>query len=104
MSKIKTSDIKIMREYGRVIAMRTLGMTRGQVQSAMRRYGVRSHIPAGGQRKLSAEDIAQAMMLRTSGFTFEQIGRMKGVSGRGISRALSAAEKHGFDRYPKRIK
>lgn len=103
MRKIKTSDIKVMRERGRIAAMRELGMTRGQVEAAMRRYGVKSPVPDGGQRKLSAEDIAQAMMLRESGFTLKQIGLMKGCTGCGIGRALAAAEKYGFDKYPKRV-
>lgn len=104
MRKIKTSDIKVMRERGRISAMRELRMTRGQVEAAMRRYGVKSPVPAGGQRKLSAEDIAQVMMLRSSGFTFDQIGLMKGCTGRGIAKALAAAEKHGFGKYPKRAR
>lgn len=99
---LKTNELQIIRSHGTADAMRLTGLTRSQVKSARNRYRIKSPAKPGRHPKLYAEDIAQMMMLRCSGFSNYAIGEMKGCSEAGVRNALRNAEQHGFNKYPPR--
>lgn len=101
--KLTAREAGLLKTNGTTEAAKMLGMTRKQVKSYRRWYGIKSPLGCGRQVKFAAEDIAQMMMLRCSGFSLSEIAKLKGCSHAGVWSALKSAEKHGMDKYPRRV-
>lgn len=100
-----TKDLEILKTNGNAEAAKILGCSKYRTASMRYRYKIPCPVGRGqyeGKVKLSAEDIAQMMMLRVSGFCDADIARLKLISQSTVKRAIELAEKTGFDIYEKR--
>jgi hypothetical protein len=68
------------------------------VYNARQRNGIRQ------KPNVCAEDVAQMMMLKESGWSWPDIAKVKGITANHARVVATRAKKHGFDKYPKRAK
>lgn len=79
-----------------------IGVSAKAVKNARILYGIPSTAKIGNQKKVFAEDVAQMMMLRESGFTNRQVSVLKCMSMHTVIDCIHRAKKLGFDAFPKR--
>jgi hypothetical protein len=78
---------------------KAVGVSVPAAKQARRRMGVVTSVKSGRQPTLFAEDIAAFFMLRESGFTYADIGRLKSISEAGVRNAMKRAAGTGFEIY-----
>lgn len=78
-----------------------LGRSEQAIRNAAQRHG--AQFARSTNTKVSAEDVAQIMMLRDSGWTWRQIASAKSMTAEACKAVTKRAKKYGFDKYPKRV-
>lgn len=102
-SQWTTKEVAILRTGMSINELsKVLGRSKQAVRNAANRHGVRFASSTGS--KVSAEEIAQMMMLRESGWKWKQIALVKGKTSKACRLLVERAKKSGFDKYPKRAK
>lgn len=95
-------DIAVLRCNSTPKAADIIGVSAKAVKHARVLYGIPSTAKIGNQKKVFAEDVAQMMMLRESGFTNRQVSVLKCMSMHTVIDCIQRAKKRGFEAFPKR--
>lgn len=104
MRRYKSSDLAAIEQLSTREAMVKLNMSHEQLRSVRKYYGIPSNDKQARPAKYSAEDVARMMELRSTGFSYESVGKEFCVSASSIIYAIKRAEQTGFDVYKKRGK
>lgn len=101
-----TADLRLLREADTVAKRKqlasALGVSYATLNRNARRLGIDNPVTDGRPTPQAAEDIAQALELRSAGFTWAQVATLKQTTADTIRSACRRALVSGFDKYPKR--